>query len=492
MELEDFFIGRYEVTNREYKDFIDAGGYSRQEFWTEEFIKDGAAVTWEESMRMFTDRSGRPGPSTWEGGRYPEGQDNYPVSGISWYEAAAYAKFRGRELPTYYHWSRAFSEAVYPVALPVSNLESEGPVAVGRSGSIGWTGTYDLVGNVREWCFNSVGDRKAVLGGGWSDANHVPFATVLDAESLPPFDRSPTNGVRLAMTIDAPDSAQAVREPIPGREPFIADEPVPDNVFAAYRSAFDYDATPLNSAVEETVVTDEWIYERVSFDTTYNDERILLHLFLPQNAPSPFQTIIHWAGIGALLRAEPNIEDPWWLFLVRNGRAVAFPEVQGTYAKRWRLYPDWSTIAGRDLTIEQVIDLRRTIDYLETRPDIRRDKIGYHGTSWGGRLGGIALAVEPRLRVAVLNQAGIEENVRTEIDVTHYLERVSQPVLQFNGRYDSDFRFDTEAKPFFDLLGTPEIDKKHVVEPTGHYVPMHIAVGETLNWYDKYLGVPTS
>jgi eukaryotic-like serine/threonine-protein kinase len=58
-------------------------------------------------MKVFVDRTGRPGPSTWELSNYPEGRDDYPVSGISWYEAAAYARFRGKTLPTIYHWARA-------------------------------------------------------------------------------------------------------------------------------------------------------------------------------------------------------------------------------------------------------------------------------------------------------------------------------------------------------------------------------------------------
>ena len=47
-----------------------------------------------------------PGPATWEMGTFPEGQGDYPVSGVSWYEAAAYAEFVGKRLPTVFHWRR--------------------------------------------------------------------------------------------------------------------------------------------------------------------------------------------------------------------------------------------------------------------------------------------------------------------------------------------------------------------------------------------------
>ena len=74
LDVRDFLLGRYEVTNSEYKKFVDSGGYSRSELWEPVVIK-GRALPWEEAMRLFVDRTGRPGPSTWEAGDYPQGQD---------------------------------------------------------------------------------------------------------------------------------------------------------------------------------------------------------------------------------------------------------------------------------------------------------------------------------------------------------------------------------------------------------------------------------
>ena len=128
------------------------------------------------------------------------------------------------------------------------------------------------------------------------------------------------------------------------------------------------------------------------------------------------------------------------------------------------------------------------IDYLETRPDIELDKLAYYGHSWGGRMGAIVLSVEPRIKVAVLNQAGINAGDHPDINVVHFLPRVQVPVLHFSGRYDTDFRFETSSKPFFDRIGTDVADKKHVVEPTGHFVSEAVVKGETLDWLDKYLG----
>jgi hypothetical protein len=76
-----------------------------------------------------------------------------------------------------------------------------------------------------------------------------------------------------------------------------------------------------------------------------------------------------------------------------------------------------------------------------------------------------------------------------DINVVHFLPRVHVPVLHLSGLYDTDFRFYSSSKPFFDRLGTDESDKKHVVEPSGHFVPVAIMKGETLDWLDKYLGL---
>ena len=93
-------IDQYEVSNREYKAFVDAGGYSHREFWKIPFSEGGSAVTWENAMKRFVDTTGRPGPASWEGGIYRDGQDEFPVGGVSWYEAAAYAEYAGKALPT--------------------------------------------------------------------------------------------------------------------------------------------------------------------------------------------------------------------------------------------------------------------------------------------------------------------------------------------------------------------------------------------------------
>jgi predicted Ser/Thr protein kinase len=146
-----FAMDRYEVTHRQYKRFVDAGGYTDATFWKEPFIDAGHELTFTEAMARFTDRTGRPGPATWEVGSYPEGHDDYPVSGVSWYEAAAYAAWAGKSLPTVFHWNRVAFTVASSRIVPMSNLAGSAPVATGGTRSMNRFGVYDLAGNVREW-----------------------------------------------------------------------------------------------------------------------------------------------------------------------------------------------------------------------------------------------------------------------------------------------------------------------------------------------------
>src|SRR5262249_47969759 len=100
--LVDYWIDQYEVTNRRYKAFVDQGGYQKRQYWKQPFNQNGKVLSWKEAMALFRDATGQAGPKDWIQGEYPKGQDDFPVAGISWFEAASYAEFAGKSLPTIY------------------------------------------------------------------------------------------------------------------------------------------------------------------------------------------------------------------------------------------------------------------------------------------------------------------------------------------------------------------------------------------------------
>ncbi|MGH6742855.1 MAG: formylglycine-generating enzyme family protein, partial [Bradyrhizobium sp.] len=168
--LPPFFADKFEVTNRQFQEFVDRGGYTNQAFWKEPITREGRELGWTEAMRLFLDTTGRPGPSTWEGGHYPDGKGDNPVAGVSWYEAAAYARWLGKRLPTDAEWVKAASS---PIVLPGGELRQRrypwGDIADGSRANL-WgsgpqhttpvdanasgdtsNGIRQLIGNVWEW-----------------------------------------------------------------------------------------------------------------------------------------------------------------------------------------------------------------------------------------------------------------------------------------------------------------------------------------------------
>ena len=195
-----YFMDKYEVTNQQFKEFVDAGGYERQEYWQHGFVKDGGPLSWDEAMAEFRDQTSRPGPSTWQGGTFADGHGDFPVTGVSWYEAAAYAEFAGKSLPTAYHWASAAGTPWAAGIAAMSNFAGEGPRSVSTSEGLNRFGTYDMAGNVKEWVWNEVepGPWRYILGGGWDEPSYM----FIFADARSPFDRSEMNGFRCVRYAD--------------------------------------------------------------------------------------------------------------------------------------------------------------------------------------------------------------------------------------------------------------------------------------------------
>jgi formylglycine-generating enzyme required for sulfatase activity/dienelactone hydrolase len=490
LQLGDYLIGRHEVTNRAFKRFVDAGGYRRRELWKHPFLARGRELSWTDAMARFTDRTGRPGPAGWEAGGYPEGQADHPVTGVSWYEAAAYAAFADAELPTIYHWSRAAFTWGGAGIVPLSNFDGRGLAPVGQYRGVGPFGTSDMAGNAREWCLNQAGSERYILGGGWNDQTYA----FNDAYAQDPFDRGPTNGFRVVKYLSDENLATARRPIARLFRDFAKERPVSDQVFAAYRRMYDYDQTRLNAVVDTArEQTDDWIRERVTFDAAYNGERMAAYLFLPKRGRPPYQAVVFFPGSNAIhdRSSSKDISVRVFDFIIKSGRAVVHPIYQSTYEREDSLKSDYadSTYFYRDHVIMWAKDLRRTIDYLETRPDMDSARVAYYGVSWGGYLGGVLPAVEPRLKAVILVVAGLEfQQGLPEVEPINFLPRITMPVLMLNGEYDHYFPVETSQRPMFRLLGTPPDRKRQVISEGGHFVSRPELVRETLDWLDRYLG----
>jgi pimeloyl-ACP methyl ester carboxylesterase len=216
-------------------------------------------------------------------------------------------------------------------------------------------------------------------------------------------------------------------------------------------------------------------------------------LFLPRRAAPPYQTIVVWPASDAFLTPDPRaLSMSYTDFLVRSGRAVVYPIYEHTYGRgtsQARGDKPSATIEHRDQMLRWTTEMRRSIDYAFTRADIDTTRLAYVGTSWGGRIGGTVLAIEPRIRTAILNVAGFTAaSVRPEEDAVNFLPRIRIPVLMLSGRYDSVFPYESSQLPFFRLLGSPPDQKKHVLFEGGHFLPRPMWVAESTKWLDEQFG----
>ena len=202
-----FLIDKHEVTNAGFLKFVAAGGYRDQTFWPETLIVHGRPTPWAAALRALVDRTGLPGPRSWSGGSYPEGKGDHPVVGVSWYEATAYARWLGKELPTREQWWRAAlddTRGAYPWGNDVKTAELRanfGLVGTRPVGSyplgVSPFGCFDMAGNVREWLREPASDpaRRAVVGGSWEDPAYM--FEISHTEAFDPAFANQAVGLRL-------------------------------------------------------------------------------------------------------------------------------------------------------------------------------------------------------------------------------------------------------------------------------------------------------
>jgi dienelactone hydrolase len=361
---------------------------------------------------------------------------------------------------------------------------------VGASGAVNRFGTFDMAGNVREWTSTASAvdsTLRFVLGGGWRDQ---PYQFT-DAFAQPALDRADINGIRLAQYATDDSTLEEASLPVElALRDYRRETPVSEEVFQAYRRLYTYDAAPLDASVDQRSEEPEWIREEITFAASYGEERVTAYLFLPKQGTPPHETVVVFPGSNLIsARSLPPTITYGFDFFLKSGRAVVLPVYKGTLQRGDALDSDYQneTAFYRDHVIMWVRDLARTIDYLETRPDLSTEQLAYYGISWGGAMGGLVPAVESRIKVNVLYIAGLMmQPTSPEVDPWNFLPRVRQPTIMLNGRYDFFFPLETSQVPMFEALGAPAEHKRHVVADGGHDVPRDLLIRESLDWLDRY------
>jgi len=500
--LDDFYIDKYEVTNESYHAFIRAGGYSNPSFWTHP-VRDGdRELPFADAMRLFTDRSGLPGPREWSNQEFPQGEARHPVTGVSWYEAAAYAQYAGKALPTIYQWEKAARDGRYThfegMVMPWG-LTSVNASAVARANFYGRGtepadgfgfgisphGAYNMAGNVGEWTLNESGSGHAVMGGSWEDASYI-FA---GGEARPALATSSAVGFRLVSRAEVGGRDQG-SGPIVRSETIDTITPVDDATYQAFLSHYRYDRDSLNVQLIGRLETPDWIREKLTFDGV--EDRIIAYLYLPKQAQPPFQ-VINWIVSRTVFEGRTAAEEVEAIMApqIKGGRAVFSVVPRGAIERPWPEVVSAareSTVVDRDMAILQVTEFRIGLDYLETRSEIDMGRIAHAGFSWGAVSQAIVFdAVEPRIRSIVYIGGGLRPSARLpEVNVWNFVTRVTQPALVLTGRYDEEWPADPYARNLFELLPNP--DNQLVLVDSGHLPPLELRNPIINSWLDETLG----
>lgn len=486
MNVGPFFLDRFEVTNRQFREFVDAGGYRNPQWWPAPIERDRKKnIPWQEALSSFRDATGRHGPSTWQLGTYPVGEDDHPVGGISWYEAAAYCAFAGKSLPTIYHWFRAIGQEQLSDILVHSNMGGNSKAPVGRFKGLAAYGTYDMAGNVKEWAWNAADDKRYILGGAWSEPAYL-FRHLVAHD---PWGREPTHGVRCAAYPEPP--AEHLLAPVTPVHEYTRPAPISDEAFDLLRGMYAYDRTPLEA--ELVRVTDslaDYRRETVSIRTAYESERMDVHLFIPRAVSPPYQSVIWFPGDDVyLLRSSESVSSAYLVdFIPRSGRVLVHPVYEGMYERFERRAN--SPAQRRDMMVRWSQDIGRTIDYLKTRSDFDARRIAYYGFSSGANHGPVFTAVDGRIAASILLGGGLTpREQRPEMHPAHFAPRSRTPTLMINGRDDFIAPYEVSQQPFFAMLGAPNDKKRHARLAGGHIPTNRLEIiREVLDWLDRHLG----
>jgi hypothetical protein len=452
---------------------------------------------------MLVDRSGLPGPRTWSNQAFPDGKADHPVTDITWYEAEAYAGFRGKQLPTIFQWEKAARNGVVPQAgvtgmpwgifYPGNPLTDRANFGTGTqpttSNQFGMSafGAYNMAGNVAEWTRNDSSDGFLATGGAWGD----PTYTFSQFGGRPGFFSSEKLGFRCARTVSTGAGDQGgtrieLNEEVPHYTPSS------EQTFAELARAYRYEKTPLDARVEQTTATAEWTRQRVTFNGA-NGARAIAYLYLPNHARRPLQ-VIHFLPAGDVSSGFRSLSDALEDRLaphVRAGRAVFGVVLEG-YIERLRpanfVYPPVESVEFTEMVVSRITDLRRGLDYLETRNDLDMTRVAAIAPSAGSTLGLILGALEIRYRTLVFIGAGLPAAIRSwapTANPINFASRIRAPKLVVQGRYDEDTPVRTASEPLFKLFAEP---KRLFLYDGGHVPSIEVFMSATSGWLDEHLG----
>lgn len=264
---------------------------------------------------------------------------------------------------------------------------------------------------------------------------------------------------------------------------------------------YEYDnLIPIKDTVYEA--TDSTNFKTLSFSfNSVQDKKVTGLLSLPRKATTPLPVIILMHGLGD----DKNVDYIRYGndFFLKNGYAVVRIDISKHGDRKGTTY-DFDLTGdykywSRNVISQTVFDLRRTVDFIESRAELDADRIGYYGISLGGIIGTIFCGVEDRIKVPVLVLSGGQLNLLYEkqalsnetkdfvsiIEPLNFVPKIApRPLLLLNAKND-EIVPPLMSKLLFNAAKKPKeiiwYDAKH------RDIPLDKVYQDGLHWFDSYL-----
>tara|TARA_Y100001980_G_C14543874_1_gene322795 strand:+ start:55 stop:2316 length:2262 start_codon:yes stop_codon:yes gene_type:complete len=495
IKIKAFSIGVNEVSNKDFQEFVDAGGYENPSYWDFPYKVGDKIYDFNSSIKFFTDRYGKYGPANWSYGKFPSGLANQPVTGISWFEAKAFARFKNLTLPNIFQWTYASGIPENPMIVDQSVTNNSNYDSTQLRDVTNSEGSYNdlnnIGGNVKEWVLNPNGQEKekySIMGGAFNESSY----TFNNYYSLPPFDRAIGNGFRLSKNLTNSQN-DLDNEIIPDFQRNFDDlKDVSDEVFEVYKSQFDYQSKPLNSTTTNIEgIKSGYTAQKFEMNTTYESEENLFGYVIYSNKfKDKYDPVIIYPNAGSIGTNKdnqlPNELLNQFKYLIDEGYAIIHPVYHNTFSRKKTIKTFWASDSEdyKDAIIKIGQDYKRSLDYIQSRNDFNFNNMSYFGYSWGSTTSNYLLAIDDRVKAAVICVGGLMlQKSKKEIEAHLYIRRIKVPILHIIGKEDGIFGFEENYKPWKKLIGTPKEKLKLIeLDNVGHGLPWDTIVKHHSKW----------
>lgn len=264
---------------------------------------------------------------------------------------------------------------------------------------------------------------------------------------------------------------------------------------------YSYDnAIPLRDSITLLKDTTDYTLYHVTYNSVH-DKKVTGLLSLPKNSSAPLPVVILMHGLGD----QKNVDYVAYGndLLLKNGYAVLRLDFSNHGERKKEVY-DFSLTGkykhwSRNVISQTVFDLRRAVDFIETREELNAQRIGYYGISLGGITGTVFCGVESRVKVPIVALAGGQMNLLYEkdaltdeaknfvsfIEPLNYVKSIApRPFLMLNAKND-------EVVPplMSKLLYRAAQEPKEIIwyDAKHRDAPLDVIYGDGLNWFKKYL-----